>query len=295
MPTDSTQQERSTAPDGSTAVIEAAVERALTGPPNTSPVPQTTPAGAGLLDEAETLVAAGRTKKALDVFEVARSVIDDPARDREVLARMVVVASDAGRMRPAARYAAELRGPEAGELELSAADWHALAVHEARVGRVDRADTCAREALRLDDGAAEPWADLATSFAGLGWFDEARECLDAAERRSMDDDRGARTPQVMARIGRAVNEWSLRQTHATTIAVVGVILLNLLGLAIALTVPFLVRSARIARIAEPFAIAAKQDWLGRHGLRLGRALAVLVLVVTWLALTAATGVEQPPN
>ena len=114
----------------------------------------------------------------------------------------------------------------------------------------------------------------------------------------MDDDRGARTPQVMARIGRAVNEWSLRQTHATTIAVVGVILLNLLGLAIALTVPFLVRSARIARIAridEPFAIAAKQDWLGRHGLRLGRALAVLVLVVTWLALTAATGVEQPPN
>ncbi len=254
-------------------------------------MPSATAPGAGLLTEAESLVSAGRTKKALDVFDVARTVIDDPIRNREVLARMVVVASDGGRMRPAARYAAELRGPETGGVELTAVEWHALAVHEIRVGRFDRADTCAREALRLDDGAPQPWAALAASFAGLGWFDEARTCLDAAERRSTDHDQGARTPEIMGRIGRAVNEWSLRQTHAATIAVIGVILLNLLGLAIALTVPFLVRGARIARIDDPFATAAKQDWLGRHGLRLGRALAVLVLVVTWLALTAAT---QPP-
>ncbi len=227
-------------------------------------------AGLTLIAEAVQLIEQRRWKPALGVLDsAARLRPDDPLLDE-----LTLIAAAHGHRRSVMKAAA---ARIEGRPEPRASSYHALAVAALAEHRYPIADGFARQSIDAEPEAAAGWVDLATAFAGLGWFDEATECLLAAE------DKGGVTATQQWRLGRAVNYWALTRTPALIITAVATLLVGLLALAVGLSTPILLREVRVGRLDEPFKSAAQDQWRTEHRIKIGFGLCVLASVVGFVA------------
>ncbi len=227
-------------------------------------------AGLTLIAEAVQLIELRRWKPALRVLESAvRLRPDDPAIDE-----LTLIAAAHGHRRSVMKAAA---ARIAERDEQSASSYHAQAVAALAEHRYQIADGFARQSIESDPGAAAGWVDLATAFAGLGWFDQSTDCLLAAEHK------GGITPTQQWRLGRAVNYWALTRTPALIVTAVATLLVGLLALAVGLSTPILLREVRVGGLDEPFKSAAQDQWRTEHRIKIGFGLCVLVSVIGFVA------------
>lgn len=148
------------------------------------------------------------------------------------------------------------------------------------------ADSAARQATVLAPDEPAPWWQLASSYAGLGWFDEANECLTTGTAKAG----GRATPPVVRwQIGQAINRWAMTKTPALWIGVIGWLFMGLLGLAFAITTPFVAREFRTARLDGDLGLFAEETWRAQHRTRLLGGLAVFLVVATWVAALTLIG------
>ncbi len=173
-------------------------------------------------------------------------------------------------------------------------------------GRFADADTEARKALAFDSEHKGAWWQLTAGFAGLGWFEQASECLPLATGEA-DVSSPVATSQTVAsqaptegpdrtqplaewQVGRAINQWAMSNTATWVVAVVGILLFGILGLALAASTPFIAREIRVMRLDEPWRKMAQEAWRTEHKLRIQHALITLILVALWvLTLSISTG------
>ena len=235
----------------------------------TSSIPLTAPvAGAGLIAEAEAAVRDHRWRDALRVLDAVNAIDASSVRTDGLLA---VAATHLSKTRLAAEAVGRIRAA-APTLEthrsLAAV---ALARHEYLT-----ADAEVRAALELadEDEAAHDWVNLAASYAGLGWFGEAADCLDRAEQLGIEE------PDTWI-IGRSTNHWSMSKTWALAVSIGLFFFVGLLAVAIGITVPFMVREFRLTQLGDRFSTLATDAWSKERWLRLAHAAAVLTTVVAW--------------
>jgi hypothetical protein len=220
-----------------------------------------------LVAEADRLADGRRWRAATRVLTVAADAVEGEAR-RPVLERLAVTAADGGRhgLSREAVYELSRLGPH------TSATWVAFANVALARGNHLHADRAARAALigSPDDHGA--WVALAAGYAGLGWFDRTRECLDHL-------DRGALTERDRWRIGRAVNRWALAGTGWLLLAAVAAPLLGLAVVAAGAVGPLVIRRWRVGRLrlvpdGEELATMAAAAWRASMGLRAAYGLAV---------------------
>ncbi len=188
-------------------------------------------------------------------------------------------------------------------------------------GRFADADTEARKALAFDSEHKGAWWQLTAGFAGLGWFEQATECLPLAtgeadvsspitpsktaasqtvasqtvtsepvESQSPTESPDRTQPLAEWQVGRAINQWAMSNTATWVVAVVGILLFGILGLALAASTPFIAREIRVMRLDEPWRKMAQEAWRTEHKLRIQHALITLILVALWvLTLSIASG------
>ena len=188
-------------------------------------------------------------------------------------------------------------------------------------GRFADADTEARKALAFDSEHKGAWWQLTAGFAGLGWFEQASECLPlatgeadvsspiTASQPAVSPTAASKTviPQAIDlqasteapdrtqplaewQVGRAINQWAMSNTATWVVAVVGILLFGILGLALAASTPFIAREIRVMRLDEPWRKMAQEAWRTEHKLRIQHALITLILVSLWvLTLSIASG------
>lgn len=225
-------------------------------------------AGAALLAEARMLVSERRWKDACRVLDAVIRVKEHTIEVDQLLA---VAATHAGQRRVADRAIGNLRS----ELEPSAASLNALATVALARCEFEAADLIARRAVELDSHSATAWGNLAASYAGLGWFDQASECMDRAEALGLENDR-------RWFIGRSINHWGISRTRATVVTLSLLWFLGLLAVAIGITIPFLSREIRVSKLENRFASMAADAWKAEHRLRFLHAGAVLATLSTWV-------------
>ncbi len=168
-------------------------------------------------------------------------------------------------------------------------------------GRLTEADSEARKALAFDSTHEGAWWHLTATFAGLGWFEQAAECLPLASGRGAAEFgaqettatqdpkdqsiKGVQTTMPFAewQVGRAVNNWALSKTPTWIVAILGFFLFGFLGLALAASTPFIAREVRVMRLDTPWKTMAEQAWRGEYKLRLTHALVALSMVLLWIA------------
>lgn len=225
--------------------------------------------GQALLDEARTALRCRRWNEAKRILVSARRLRPDDFEVRDLL--LVAAAEDGDRS-----LVQELSTELGADPERPASSNDALAVAALRRKRFLEADRHARDAVRRDPDSPDAWAHLAAGYAGLGWFGQAHECLYRAEAA------GGANPEARWRVGRAINHWGLSDTPALWVGIVTFLLLGPLAAGIGLTVPFLFRELRVARLDPELAGLAELAWRGEHRLRLLVALAVLASILTWL-------------
>jgi tetratricopeptide (TPR) repeat protein len=168
------------------------------------------------------------------------------------------------------------------QLEPRDADtWVAFANVALARGNYEHADAAARSALEIDGSHHGAWVALAAGYAGLGWFDEAEACLDQLDRRAVTD-------RERWRIGRAVNRWAMSKSRWPTIGAVALVVVGVLAVAIAASVPFVarefrLRSLRSDRVTGWFETAATDAWRFERRLRFGHGAIVVTSVMAFLA------------
>lgn len=226
-------------------------------------------AGSGFLDEARNMMAEHRWGDACRMLEAARAVHPSVEANR-LLARAATHAND---RKLADAAVAALRSDPAPD----AATLTALADVAIARGSYQAADLLARQAVEIDAHQADAWTSLSASYAALGWFDEAGQCLDRANALEVSPDR-------RWLIGRAVNRWSLTRTWAPLAAGLLFPFLGLLALAIGLTIPFIVREVRLTRIDDRFADLAADAWGSELRLRVTHGICVFAIVAVWILL-----------
>jgi tetratricopeptide (TPR) repeat protein len=226
-------------------------------------------AGSGFLDEARNLMAEHRWSEACRMLEAARAVHPSIETHR-LLAR---AATHANERKLADVAIAALRS----DPDPDAATLTALADVAIARGSYQAADLLARQAVELDAHQADAWTSLSASYAALGWFDEAGQCLDRAHALGVSHDR-------RWFIGRAVNRWSLTRTWAPLAAGLLIPFLGLLALAIGLTIPFIVREVRLTRLDDRFADLAADAWASELRLRVTHGISVFAIVALWILL-----------
>lgn len=235
-----------------------------------------------LLDEAERLVDAGSWRRAIRLLAVAAATADDGPQRHTVLRRLAVASAEGGQHRISCEAVFELQANE----ERDADTWVTFANVALARGNYSHADRAARAALELDPHHSGAWTALAAGYAGLGWFEAAGECLDNVNRESMSD-------QDRRRLGRAVNRWSLTSTRWLPVGIVAALLVGLLAIALAVSMPFLAREWRLQRLrampeASPsrlLADLATDAWRFERRLRIAHGAAVVSSVVAFLATT----------
>ena len=183
-------------------------------------------------------------------------------------------------------------------------------------GRFADADTEARKALAFDSEHKGAWWQLTAGFAGLGWFEQASECLplatgeadvsspiapskaaasqpaasQTATSQALTESSDRTQPLAEWQVGRAINQWAMSNTATWVVAVVGIFLFGILGLALAASTPFIAREIRVMRLDEPWRKIAQEAWRTEHKLRIQHALITLILVALWvLTLSIASG------
>ncbi len=227
-------------------------------------------AGQTLLGHAVQLIEERQWKPALDVLASARRLRpDDPSIDELT----VIAAAHARRRRTLKTALARLDERD----ELGASAYHAQAVAALVDHRYAKADGLARKSIEADPTSAAGWADLATSFAGLGWFDQATDCLEVAAAK------GGIADTQHWRLGRAVNHWALAGSGALIVTAAATVLVGLLALAVGLSATILVREIRVHQLPEPFKSAAEAQWRSEHIIKISFGLGVLFSVAAFVA------------
>lgn len=267
--------EPSRSPDPSTdvaATTETVVP--VTHTPTTTEPPVI--AGAGLIAEAELAITDRRWRDAMRVLGAIDSIGASSVHTDGLLA---IAATHLNKN----RIAGEAIGRVRAHPQTAASHRHlaqvAIARHQYLLG-----DSEARAAIAKveadPDAEADPqdWANLAASYAGLGWFEEASDCLDEAEKLGADE-------SATWLVGRSTNHWGMSKTFATVAGIFLFLLIGLLALAVAITVPFMMREFRMTQIDERFAVLANDAWNDERWLRLAHAGGVLLTVILWAVAT----------
>jgi tetratricopeptide (TPR) repeat protein len=146
----------------------------------------------------------------------------------------------------------------------------------------DPAQKAARTSVQLAPGNQRNWFSLAAAYAGNGWFDEATRCLDEAKklnRRSFATSREQSFGQWQ--VGRAVNHWAMTRTYVLLAGVVGFLYFGLLGVAVAMSAPMLLREIRVRQLPDNLRQLADTAWQAEHKLRILNAVAVLSVLAAW--------------
>ena len=150
--------------------------------------------------------------------------------------------------------------------------------------RYVKADAAARSALELDPHHRGAWSALATSYAGLGWFEAASDCLNSLDRDGLSE-------SERLRLGRAVNRWAMTSTRWLPLGIISAFLVGALSVAVAASIPFLARELRLKRLRscsvgspeQAMAEMATDAWLTEHRLRLAHSLIVTASVGAFIA------------
>ncbi len=245
-----------------------------TGAPETHAVDELA-AGDVLLAEARMLMAGRQWKTACALIEEYRSLGTTQAANQEADELLVVAAAWARNK--------GLRDGALSRLSATAPDaraWEAIAAAQLASNKLLDADRSARQALELAPESAAAWGTLATSYAGLGWFDEAADCLDSCESH------GGLSPLANLQLGRSINRWAMGRNHAPLIALLATMLIGnvFLGLAVAVTTPLAVRELRARRLDDRFKASAEEAWVTQRGVRIAYASAVIALISVWVVL-----------
>lgn len=246
--------------------------------------PTSPAAGATLKAEAVSLIAQRNWRQAERVARSARNLRPD---DIEVDGLLAIATANRPWNRTAKAEITRLNERIANGRDLSRREKAAglTAMSAALLARNDLrgADTAARQATTLAPEEPGPWWQLASSYAGLGWFDEADQCLTTATAKAG----GRATPPVVRwQVGHAINRWAMTKTPALWIGVIGWLFMGLLGLAFAITTPFVAREFRTARLEGDLGLFADETWRAQHWTRVLGGLAVFAIVATWvIALT----------
>lgn len=230
-----------------------------------------------MLAEANRLITLRRWKRAVNVLSVAATTTVNDDDRRRVLRRLAVASADGGDHRTSCEAVYELQQMEPHDADT----WVAFANVALARGNYTHADSAARAALDLDDAHHGAWMALASSYAGLGWFEEADSCLDHVDRATITD-------RERWWIGRAVNRWALAKSYWITVTAVAAIIVGVLAAAIASTVPFLTREWRLRNLrtdssTEWFESVAAEAWKFERRLRLTHAAIVLTSVAGFVA------------
>lgn len=237
--------------------------------------------GQSLVAEGRELIHARRFADAIRVLEsAARLRPDDP----EVLTLSAVAHAYRGKHRKQVRGWLARLSSEFGDRSPT---WRAVGEVAMARFHFDPAQVALRTAVQLDPRDVEGWQALAAAYAGHGWFDEAQRCLDEAIRIDpVGNDAAGHDPIGFGhwQVGRAVNYWALTKTHVAAVAAAGLLVFGLLGLALALSSPMLIREIRVRRAPEPFQTLADLVWRDEHRLRLLNAITVSGVLLLWLAL-----------
>lgn len=233
--------------------------------------PEGRPAGSGLIAEAELAIEQRRWRDAIRLLDAIESIGAGSVHTDGLLA---VAATHLNRRKRAREAIGRVRAATP-----TASTHRALA--EVAIARHDflAADIELRRAIDLTtseggEASADDWAHLASVYGGLGWFDEANECLEHADAIGTTDEH-------RWIIGRSINHWGMSRTWAVAVAVILFIPLGLLSIAVGLTVPFLVREFRLTQVDERLAAVAADAWTDERWLRLAHASGVLATVVLW--------------
>ncbi len=117
------------------------------------------------------------------------------------------------------------------------------------------ADKAARAAIKLDPGNARGWTLLAASYAGLGWFAQAEECLDGAARH------GVASPLDLWYLGRATNVWGMDRSRALIATLVTSVLAGVfIAFSVGIATPFFTREVRVRKLPERIHHLAQVQW-----------------------------------
>ncbi len=219
-------------------------------------------------------------RQATTLLAVAAATTDGADR-ADVLRSLAVIAADGGRHRISGEAMYELQAVQ----PRSADTWVAFANVALARGNYQHADAAARAALAQEPDNAGAWTALAAGYAGLGWFEQAGECLDHVDGSALSE-------LQRWRIGRAVNRWALAESRWGLVAAVAALLVGVLALAVGTTVPFLARELRLRRLrtsetAGRFGALAADAWRYERKLRLAHGVAVLVSVAAFVVTIVA--------
>lgn len=241
------------------------------------------PAGEALLAEATELVFRRKWTASIKVLEAAKRLRPNDLAVDELLA---VAAARAGKKRLREEAVQRLSNANA-----DATNWTAIAAARLADRNYTEADGHARKAIEFDSNSIGAWNAMAASYAGLGWFDEATECLERAEKadQALHDKPSGLNPLEHWQLGQAINTWAMTSSHLLIVAVVSVLLLGLLGAAIAITAPLLLREYRVSRLDVELREVADEVWRHDHRPRLIRGFGVLAVAGCWLAVVVTTG------
>ncbi len=174
---------------------------------------------------------------------------------------------------------AALKTADAETVRRHAIGWGALSSYFLAFNDNASADHAARQLLDIDPDSATAWWQLAASYAGLGWFDEAEECVTTACAKAPL----AIAPLARWQVGRGVNRWAMTKTPAIFVSAIMWVFVGLLAFAVYLTVPFLARELRVMRLEGAVRELAREHWATDAKRRALTALAVLCVVVIWIA------------
>lgn len=249
-------------------LVEATAPAEPTAPP--------TVAGAGLIAEAELAVQERRWRDALRVLSAVESIGASSVHTDGLLA---IAATHVNKNRLAGEAVGRIRAhPQTAASHRHLAQV-AIAKHQYLL-----ADNEARAAFDKADAdpeaqpVAEDWANLAACYAGLGWFDEAGDCLDKAEALGAND-------SATWLVGRSTNHWGMSKTWSSVVGIFLFLIVGLLAIAVAITIPFMMREFRMTQLDERFAAIANDAWSHERWLRLAHAGGVLLTVILWSVAT----------
>ncbi len=234
------------------------------------PAPSAVP-GAGLIAEAEVAIDDRRWRDALRILDAVDAIDASSVHTDSLVA---IAATHLRRNRRANEAVGRIRAStQTTETHRALA---AIAVARHQFLTADNEIRAAIDAS-IEDGdeiSVDDWAHLAAVYAGLGWFEDADECLDR-----IDDDEFTDRHRWM--VGRSINHWGLSRTWAVAVAAILFYPLGLLAVAVGMTVPFVVREFRLTQIDERMASLAGTAWTDERWLRTAHAAGVLTTVVLW--------------
>lgn len=261
------------------------VERSDAQPVDVAPA-EPVEVGGTVLDETRRLVAARRFVDAARVLDSLHRLRPD---DPEVIALEAVTHAHIGRHRNRVKTLLHRLSADFPDRSIT---WRTVSLVSMARFQFGPAQKAARTAVHLGPNSVANWHTLAAAYAGNGWFDEAAVCLEEATKLDpIGSDADGRDEPIGFgpwQIGRAVNYWALTRSYLAALAIVGTMLFGLLGLAVALSSPMLIREVRIRAAPEPFRTLADLVWRSEHRLRLLVTASVSAVLLVWVVLIIAT-------